>query len=184
MAGDAAARTRWLVVAAQLGDRAALDELLRSVQDALYRHLCFVLGAEDDAADALQDTLLTISRKIGTLRHPRWFRAWAFRIATRNAIRRARRGRSGPVIVGIDDAGELPAPDADAAPFDEEERAAMRAALAQAPPASRLVLRMHYEDELTHAEIAEALDLSIGTVKSRLHYGVQWLRRRLQGVES
>ena len=168
------------VVAAQLGDRVALDALLREIQEPLFRHVSFLLGAEDAAEDALQEILLTISRKLGSLRDPRWFRAWSFRLATRLAIRHARRRRTKHVLVDIDQAEELlAAPAPDEAPFDESQLATLRGALDAVPPASQLVLRMHYEHGLTHAEIAEALDISPGTVKSRHHYGLQWLRRHM-----
>jgi RNA polymerase sigma factor (sigma-70 family) len=167
------------VVAAQLGDRAALDELLRSIQEPLARHLGYVMGDADAADDALQDALLMISRKLRTLRDPRWFRAWAFRVATRIAVRQSRKARSA-LAVTLEDAPELAVPAEDAPPFDDQEIAAVQLALGSAPPASQLVLRMHYENGLTHPEIAEALDISIGTVKSRHHYGLEWLRRHFR----
>ena len=175
--GDAARSSMARVIAAQLGDRVALDALLREIQAPLFRHVAFLLGSDESAADTLQDVLLTISRKIGTLRDPRWFRAWAFRIATRTAIRQARRLRAGYALVELEQADELEATVDREAPFDDELLASVRGALDEVPPASQLVLRMHYEHALTHAEIAEALGISIGTVKSRHHYGLQWLRR-------
>ena len=168
------------VVAAQLGDRVALDALLREVQEPLFRHVSFLLGSDEAAEDTLQEVLLAISRKLGGLRDARWFRAWAFRIATRMAIRHARRRRAGYALVDLAEAEELVAtPEPDEDPFDESQLATLRGALGAVPPASQLVLRMHYEHALTHVEIAEALDISIGTVKSRHHYGLQWLRRHL-----
>ena len=169
---------RWLVVAAQLGDRQALNELLQNVQEGLFRHLSYLLPAHADAEDALQDSLLTMSRKIGSLREPAWFRAWAYRIATRIALRRIRRARAAPTFVDIDDVREVPVA-SEEPELLEDERAILRGALERVPPASRLVLRMHYVSGLTHAEIAEALDISIGTVKSRAFYGIRWLRQHL-----
>lgn len=174
-----AAAEAWLVTAAQFGDRRALDALLRGVQAPLFRHLAWLTGSDDAAADVLQDVLLTISRTLGGLRDPRWFRAWAFRIATRRALRSRRRGRGAPDLVALADAGELVVDDPPPRPFDDDEVAAALAALALVPPASQLVLRMHYESGLTLVEVAEALGISVGTVKSRHHYGLQWLRRRL-----
>lgn len=168
-----------LVVAAQFGDRAALDTLLRGIQAPLFRHLAFVLESEDAARDALQESLYTVSRRLGSLREPALFRAWTFRIATRIALRHARRGRAGPALVGLDEASRVPAAEPDIRPFDEEQLATLRAMLPQVPPASQLILHMHYEQGLTHREIAEALDISIGTVKSRHSYGLQWLRRQM-----
>ena len=180
-AADAEARRTVIrhVVAAQFGDRAALDALLRGIQEPLFRHIAYLLGSEQVAEDTLQEVLLKISRKLGALRDPQWFRAWAFRIATRMAIRHARRLRSGYALVDLEYADELEAPSEPDPPFDETELQRLRGALGLVPPASQLVLRMHYEHALTHVEIAEALGISIGTVKSRHHYGLQWLRRRM-----
>src|SRR5687768_9708133 len=77
----------------QLGDLSALDRLLASIQAPLYAHITTFVGDQDEAADVLQDTLLAISRKLPSLRDARWFRAWAYRIATRLSIRAARRSR-------------------------------------------------------------------------------------------
>jgi RNA polymerase sigma-70 factor (ECF subfamily) len=61
--------------------------------------------------------------------------------------------------------------------FDPEALARLPAQLEKLSPASRVVLRMHYLDGLTHEEISEALEIAIGTVKSRLSYGLAALRR-------
>lgn len=172
----AAAASAVLVGRAQLGDLRALDLLLAGVQEPLHRHVCQLLGDEHAADDVLQEALLTISRKLGTLRDPRWFRAWAYRIATRLAIRHARRTRQRLEILDASELANVPAEEPTDR-FDAELLAALATALDRVPPASQLVLRLHYLDGLTHVEIAEALELSPGTVKSRLSYGLAWLRK-------
>ncbi|HEX6054068.1 MAG TPA: sigma-70 family RNA polymerase sigma factor [Gemmatimonadaceae bacterium] len=52
------------------------------------------------------------------------------------------------------------------------------------PAASQAIVRMHYLEEMTYVEIAEALEISVGTVKSRLAYGLQALRKRLRVAET
>jgi len=79
------------VALAQSGDRRALDLLLRDHQAPLYRHACTIVSDPDLALDALQASLLLIARRLGTVRDPRWFRAWAYRITTRESLRVARR---------------------------------------------------------------------------------------------
>jgi RNA polymerase sigma-70 factor (ECF subfamily) len=64
--------------------------------------------------------------------------------------------------------------------FDPELIAALPDALAALPPASQLVLRMHYLEGLTHLEVAEGLEISMGTVKSRLAYGLAALRKTVK----
>jgi RNA polymerase sigma-70 factor (ECF subfamily) len=66
--------------------------------------------------------------------------------------------------------------------FEPELVDRVPALIAALPPASQVVLRMHYLDAMTYTEIAEALEISIGTVKSRLAYGLRALRQRLAQV--
>ena len=167
-----------LVGRAQVGDLRALDTLLTSIQAPLFRHLATILRDDHAAEDALQDSLFTISRRLGTLRDPQWFRAWAYRIATREGVKHSRRNRRLPstsdsAIEQLESVEEVPAFDAD---LIEQIPDAINAL----PPASQLVLRMHYLDGLTYVEIAEALELSVGTIKSRLAYGLGILRKTVK----
>lgn len=171
-------RSPVLIGRAQLGDVRALDQLLRALQEPLFRHVLTIVPDPHTAEDVLQEALLTVSRKLRTLRDPRWFRAWAYRIATRLAVRRAKKEHRWADALRDDDLAALPAAEPEPR-FDPELVAALPSALAAVSPASQLVLRMHYLDELTYAEIAEALEISVGTVKSRLAYGLAALRKTL-----
>lgn len=171
-------RSPVLVGRAQSGDLPALDLLLRALQEPLYRHVLAIVPDPHAAQDVLQETLLAVCRKLRSLRDPRWFRAWAYRIATRAAVRRAQRDRRWTDALRDDALATLPAAEPEPR-FDPGLIAALSAALEALSPASRIVLRMHYLDELTFVEIAEALELSIGTVKSRLAYGLATLRKSL-----
>lgn len=142
----------------------------------MFRHARVILGVEDDALDATQAGLILIARRLGTLREPRWFRAWAYRIVTREAVRLAkRRGRERLLF---DD--HLPVECLDIAETQPEEAADLIAECAGAidrlPAASGIVARLHYREGLTLIEIAEALELPLGTVKSRLAYALARLR--------
>jgi RNA polymerase sigma-70 factor (ECF subfamily) len=172
-----------LVVSAALGDRSALDRLLRAVQQPLFDHIAFLLGDADAAADVLQDVLVTVCRKLIQLHDPSLFRAWVFRIATRTSLRALRRARRAEYvdIVGI---AELCAQGAEERTFDPELVTLLEAHVAELPPACRVVVRLRYFEELSVTEVAEALDIPPGTVKSRAAYGVELLRRRLMPAES
>ncbi len=77
----------------------------------------------------------------------------------------------------MDELARLPAVEMDEEPaFDAELLAALPSRLAALPTASRTVLRLHYLESLTQQEIAEALEIPLGTVKSRIGYGLQLLR--------
>jgi RNA polymerase sigma-70 factor, ECF subfamily len=177
-------RAALLVARAQSGDRAALDAVLRALQGPalqgpLFEHARSIVGDDDGARDALQDALLIVSRTLPSLRDPRWLRAWAYRITTRACLRRGRRERPWREALRGEGLDALAAPDAEPR-FDPELVAALPGQLAALPPGSGVVLRMHYLDGLTYVEIAEALEIAVGTVKSRLAYGLALLRRRLR----
>src|SRR5918997_2982467 len=90
---EAAEREVFLVLRAQTGDREALDALLASVQEPLYRYALSLAGERHVAEDVLQETFVRVYRKLGWLREPALFRPWAYRVATREAFRHLKRER-------------------------------------------------------------------------------------------
>lgn len=169
------------VVRAGLGDPVALDRLLRAIQQPLYDHIAFVIRDPDAALDVLQDVLVKICRSLIHLHDPRLLRAWAFRIATRAAVRALQRSRRS-AAVALDAVSELPASEAGEPAFEPELVTALPALVAELPPACGLAVRLRYLEQLSLAEVAEALDVPVGTVKSRVAYGVELLRQRLSAV--
>jgi len=163
-----------LVLLAQTGDRASLEQLLRNTHAPLRRYITRLAGA-DLADDILQETSLQIFRKLPFLREPAVFRPWTFRIASRIAfshLKRARRWQP------LDDAPSecliALSPNLGEPPDD-----AFLALLDRVSPASRAVLLLHYQHDLSLEESAAILEIPIGTAKSRLHYGVTALRKHL-----
>ena len=159
---------------AQSGDRRALDSLLRDHQAALYRHACTIITDPDSALDALQASLLLIARRLTTVRDPRWFRAWAYRITTRESLRVARRlGRDRRMF---DDGVPIETQPLEASEDVTDHVSQWAERVAELPPAAQIVLRLHFLEDLKLTEIAEALEVPLGTVKSRLAYGLARLR--------
>ena len=163
-----------LVLLAQTGDRAALEQLLRDAYAPLRRYITRLVGAAL-ADDILQETSLQIFRKLPFLREPAVFRPWTFRIASRIAfshLKHARRWQP------LDDA-----PPEHLTTFDptlgEPPDEAFLDLLDHVSPASRAVLLLRYQHDLTLEETAAILEIPIGTAKSRLHYGVTTLRKYL-----
>ena len=150
------------------------------MQDQLYEHIRAIVGDSDTAKDVLQESLWMIARKLPSLRDPRWMRAWAYRIATREAVHRTHSEKRWKEALRGDDLNVLVA-EADDEQFDGEVIAEIVSRLDSLSPASQVVLRMHYLQGLTHVEIAEALEVAVGTVKSRLSYGLAALRREVSG---
>lgn len=163
-----------LVLRAQFGDREALDVLLRAIRPSLLRYASSVVGA-GDAEDLIQEVLLLIYRKLGGLHNADVFRPWAFRIASRAAFRHLKKRKRLPPLVGEELLETLPG-DVSLPSVDESTLSAMLAAVT---PASRAVLALHFREEMTLAEVAAVLEIPIGTVRSRLAYGLAMLRKQL-----
>jgi len=165
----------WLALRAQAGDREAFDQLFRLLQESLYRYIFSLVGARAPAEDVLQEVFILIYRKIRWLREPELLRPWAYRIATREAFKHLKRERrwtdkTEDESVLLD----LPAPSRD------ELAPEMIAQLVERlSPASRAVIALHYLHEMPLAEIAEVMGVAVGTVKSRLAYGLDLMRRQL-----
>ena len=163
-----------LVLRAQFGDREALEALLRAVRPSLLRYVSGIIGA-GDAEDLIQDVLLLIYRKLGGLQHADVFKPWAFRIASRAAFRHLKKRKRLPALVGDEMLEELPADMS----WPQVDEPALSTLLATLSPASHAVLHLHFIEELTLGEVAAVLEIPIGTVRSRLAYGLATLRKQL-----
>src|SRR5580692_2314206 len=162
-----------LVLLAQAGDRAALEQLLRDSHAPLRRYITRLAGA-DLADDILQETSIQIFRKLRFLREPAVFQAWTLRIASRIAITHLKRNHRWQSL-DESPAGILtPDPDLGGPPDGD-----FLSLLEHVSSASRAVLLLHYQHDLSLEETAAILDIPVGTAKSRLHYGVATLRKHL-----
>jgi RNA polymerase sigma-70 factor (ECF subfamily) len=165
-----------LVLLAQAGDREAFEQLLRGVYPALRRYVAALVG-QTEADDVVQETAVQIHRKLGWLREPAYFRAWAFRSASRMAIGRLKRNRRWE---SLEDHREM----AQEIPQSEDFEARLvwnnqiENLASELSAASRAVLLLHYQQEYRLEEIAAVLEIPVGTVKSRLFYAVKTLRKR------
>lgn len=163
------------VLRAQSRDREALELLLRSVQPVLRRYVAGLVGG-NEADDILQDVLIIVARKLYWLEQPELFRAWAFRIASRAAFRHLKkRKRWTEATVDQSALDDLPAPD-NAVPDESVLELLDSPALT---PASRAVLVLHFREEMPLAHVAAVLEIPLGTVKSRLAFGLKTLRKEL-----
>lgn len=163
------------VLRAQCGDREALELLLRSVQPAVHRYLCGLVGPAD-AADVVQEVLVRVYRRLEWLETPGLFRPWVFRIASRAGFRHLKRERRWREQAREDALLEdIPAPD----PPPREGVLQALHHMDGISPASRAVLVLHFQEELSLPEVAAVLELPLGTVKSRLAYGLTALRKQL-----
>jgi RNA polymerase sigma-70 factor (ECF subfamily) len=168
------------VLRAQCDDREALELLLRSVQGPLRRYASGLVGPAA-ADDVLQDVLIVICRKLRWLDNPELFRAWVYRIASRIAFHYLRKRRGLPEQLPEDFMPEeIAAPEA--RPPAELLRGLLN--MEGISPASRAVLVLHFQEELPLQEVAAILEIPLGTVKSRLAYGLAALRKQLARTRS
>ena len=171
-----------LVAAAQGGDRNALDQLLRRHYDRLHAVCRRIAGGSRDADDACQEALIKIVRNLPRFDGRSSFGTWAYRIATNAALDELRKRRRQPQLVGIDD--ERPSEQADVEanrPMDQlGDRLLLDAAIAELPDDLRTAVVLRDVAHLDYAEIAEVLDVPVGTVKSRISRGRSALAERLR----
>ena len=165
----------FLVLRAQSDDREALEALLRRVQPALRRYVASLVGSQD-ADDVLQDGLIQVCRKLRWLERPESFRAWTFRICSRFAFRHLRRTRKIANITAEE--SRLDEAEAVTPRWVDGERLDELLSHDALSPASRAVLLLHFREEMPLAEIAAVLEIPLGTVKSRLAFGLKTLRAR------
>jgi RNA polymerase sigma-70 factor (ECF subfamily) len=177
-----------LVRMAQAGETRAFDELVRRYQDKVYRLSYKILRHEDDAAEALQDALLSAYRGLKNFKAESTFSTWLYRVATNAALMKYRKRRDGHVSLersqsDNEDAEPLALPDWSAQPLDElldtETREVMQEGIDRLPEELRVVFVLRDVEGLSNGEVSEVLDLSIPAVKSRLHRARLQLRNRL-----
>ncbi|PWV97642.1 RNA polymerase sigma-70 factor (ECF subfamily) [Hoeflea marina] len=169
----------YLVACARLGDRKAVAGLAAVRGPALLRHAMRLLGNRDDAHDAVQEAWIEIIRGLRTLRDDRAFAAWAYRIVTRRAARivaaNIERRRH------IDDAATLEDAAGAGTASMSTETDAVRRAISALPPPQAAAISLFYLEDMSVAEVAIALDVPPGTVKTRLMHARSKLTKALKG---
>lgn len=165
-----------MVVLAQRGETAALDELARSCRQQAYVFALQLIGNPDDALDVAQDAMVRFFRSLGRFDSTRPVRPWLLRIV-RNLVRdRARRNRirrTESLEPADDDALRLEPrdenPDPEALSVRRELQQLVWACLQELPTSYREVLVLRDYQDFAYADIASTLNIPRGTVMSRLH---------------
>src|SRR5262245_19856549 len=172
-----------LIAATLAGDTAAFGRLVGTYQDRLYNSLLRVLGSAEDAADIVQDAFVQAYTKLDTFRGTSAFYTWLYRIAFNLAMSHARRERKTTSLDGLKSlVGEEPMdgqPTAEAGVLEQERAELVHAALAELTLDYRQILVLREIDGCRYDEIAEILDLPVGTVRSRLFRARLQLRDQL-----
>ncbi|MEZ5680204.1 MAG: RNA polymerase sigma factor [Erythrobacter sp.] len=160
-----------LVTMMQAGDRRSADRLAARWHPRLARTARRLLGSEEMALVAVQESWVAILRGIGSLRDPARFAPWAFGILRRRCVDRIRASQSRrdrEDALETDPAGESHA----------DEGIAIRQAFAGLPHDQRLAAQLFFVEGLSLAEIAEVQQVHLGTAKTRLFHA----RRRLKAA--
>jgi len=169
----------YLLAAARAGDRRAFDMLARRWQRRLLAHAWRLLGDAEAARDAVQEGWIEIVRGLARLREDRAFPAWAYRIVSRRCARAVAANVRGRRVAAA------PAGDEEEGPVPESGRDhdRLRAAIRALPEEQRAAIALFHFEELSVAEVAVALDVPAGTVKTRLMHARRKLRAALGGDE-
>ena len=177
-----------LVLRAQAGDTGAFDELVRRYTSIVYRILYKILRHDEDTQDALQDTFVSAYRALPRFRQDARFSTWIYRIATNAALMKARARRTNLVSLDHptedeDARGAWELPDGSATPdqdiLSDETRRVMEDAIQALPPEQRAAFVLHDIQDLSSAETAQAMGITVSAVNSRLHRARVFLRDRI-----
>ena len=155
-----------LIIRCQDGEAAALEELIIRWRKRLQAHAWRLTHDVDAAADVSQEAWIAIVRGLHRLTDPSHFRPWAYRIVTHKCAdwmrSQQRHRRITRHAVDSERAGVR------SDPHGQSDVLRLRACLANVRPETRAILSMHYLDQMNVNQIAIALDIPVGTVKSRL----------------
>lgn len=166
-----------LIAKAQAGDRQAFGELVHRHREGVINVVYRMCGDASLAEDAAQEAFLRVWQHLPGYRPQSRFRNWVYRIAT-NAALDVLRGERETVdidLLPLASSGESP----EAAVEGMERGEQVRQAVLALPPASRAALVLREYEGLSYRDIADTLDIPIGTVMSRLHYARNRLREML-----
>ena len=184
-----------LVEALRRGREEAYEELIQRYQHSVYNLVCRLVGPTDDPADVVQEVFLKIFRKIGSFRGESSLKTWIYRIAVNEAHNQQRWfSRHRKREVEMDGAGDEESGgrkysdtlrDPGRSPYElvlhGETMVLIEQALARIKPVFRDAVVLRDIEGLTYEEIAEVLQVSLGTVKSRILRGREALRKELEG---
>ena len=168
----------YLVASARLGDRNALGILVRRWNRKLVAHAWRLLRDTEGAKDAVQESWVEILRGLSRLREDAAFAPWAFRIVSRPCARQIGRMRGQRRLA--EEMAAIPA-DGDSAEPSPLDIASMRRAIRALPPEQEAAIALFYLEDMKVAEVAVALDVPAGTVKTRLMHARRKLRAALEG---
>ena len=168
------------VARARAGDSLAFERLMETRVTGMTRTAMAILGREDEARDAVQETLIAAWRSIGSLRDPGAFDSWLTRILVNRCRRGLRRFRVTRIReISMDAVSDADQPRLGDPAADVVDRRALERAFERLSVDERTLLVLHHLDQRPVIWIAETLAIPEGTAKSRLHAARRALERAL-----
>lgn len=167
----------------RIGNEASWRQLVEGYKDWVYRLAYGFVHDPHDAEDLAQDVFVEVHRWLPSYRGEARFPTWLYRVATNVCLRAIRaRGKEAPVAIEdlerrlVDVAPDGP----EEAAMESEARRHVHRMVAELPEHYRAVVVLCDLQELPYEEAAQALRISVGTVRSRVHRGRNLLRQKLQ----
>lgn len=171
-----------LIRRAQRGDLAAYDALVRAYESLAFRAAYLITRDSHEAADAAQDAFVRAYRALGSFRPGEPFRPWLMRIVTNQALNRIqalkRRDKMTERYARVIQETQMPSPQRAVETREQNEK--LLQAVGQLKPDEQALITLRYFLELPELEVAKALNVPQGTVKSRLHRTLAKLREILR----
>ena len=175
-----------LIDAALQGDRSAFTQLVKEHQDRLFASMLQVTGSPDEAEEVVQEAFIRAFIKLDTFQRNSQFFTWLYRIAFNSALTRKRRKRA---RISLDQCRETSgleisddSDDVDEPMLREERVKMVRVALSTLSEEHRSILVLREMEEHPYETIAEILEISIGTVRSRLNRARRQLKLSLEAL--
>jgi len=160
------------------GSQRTVQRLVDDYYEALFRYAYRLTGSAADAEDLTQDAFCKAQSHLSQLRDPRRAKSWLFSIL-RNAYLHRLRGEKLHNLVSLEDVGDVAEVTTDSLPEIDPER--LQLALSELAETFRTPIILYYFEDFSYRDIAEQMDLPIGTVMSRLARAKGYLRCRLLG---
>lgn len=159
-------------------DESAAEELIRRHARSVYRKLCHLLRNREDSEDLTQQVFAKAFAALSTYIDRGQFRSWLLRIARNESFALMRRRKARPQPDREVQEGDLNAPSVIEEIQSRDKVAGIAQAIRQLPADERQVVQLRLQEELAFREIAELLEVPLGTVLSRMHQA----RSRLRGA--
>lgn len=186
------AEERALIERCKRGDIGAFNDLVRKYEKQVYNFAYRLTGNYDDANDVAQDAFLRVFNAIGTFRGDSSFSTWLFRITTNVFLDERKKAKAHPQT-SLDEYLELgessvarqiedPSPTPEAVLEESERALILSKAVGDLPEYQRAMVTLYHTQQKSYEEIAEIMDLPIGTVKSRLNRARLALKEKLSGI--